>query len=187
MTFTFAILALWLVFYAYWLISALTTKRSIRTPQWRTGRLLRFLLIIVIFLLFRLQHRFQLFWRLQSFLNPTVRGIGVILCFLGFAFAVWARMTLGRNWGEPMSLKEGHELVTNGPYSVVRHPIYAGILLATLGTTLAISLLWFIVFILFCPYFVYSARTEEQLMMQQFPHAYPEYMKRTKALIPFVW
>ena len=101
-------------------------------------------------------------------------------------FAIWARIFIGRNWGMPMTLKEGHELVTTGPYSYVRHPIYAGILLAMLGSALVFGLWWFAIFFITAINFVYAAKKEEGLMLQQFPNAYPDYMKRTKMLIPFL-
>ena len=86
-----------------------------------------------------------------------------------------------------MSLKEGHELVTTGPYRLVRHPIYTGILTAVLGSTLVAGGFWLVLFLVAASFFVYSAKTEERLMMQQFPETYPDYKKRTHALIPFVW
>jgi protein-S-isoprenylcysteine O-methyltransferase Ste14 len=100
----------------------------------------------------------------------SVEGIaGLIVCMAGFALAVWARRHLGRNWGMPMSLKEGHELVTTGPYRYVRHPIYTGMLLAILGSALVNGPIWVVVFAGMAIYCVYCARTEESLMLKQFP------------------
>jgi protein-S-isoprenylcysteine O-methyltransferase Ste14 len=104
----------------------------------------------------------------------------------GFALAVWARRHLGRNWGMPMSLKQGHELLTTGPYRYVRHPIYTGMLLAVLGSALINGPIWVVVFVGGAIYCVYSARTEEGLMLQQFPEQYARYRGRTKAIIPFL-
>ena len=56
-----------------------------------------------------------------------------------WGFAVWARVHIGRNWGTPMTQKVEPELVTSGPYRLVRHPIYSGILIAGLGTAVALS------------------------------------------------
>ena len=106
----------------------------------------------------------------------------------GLAFAIWARHTLGRNWSGNPTVKEGHELVETGPYRLVRHPIYTGFLLAIAGTGIgrgqvrqlfifgtAFVLLWA------------KLRIEESLMLRQFPQTYPGYMKRTKALVPFLF
>lgn len=85
----------------------------------------------------------------------------------------------------PMSRKENPELVTSGPYAYVRHPIYAGILLAMLGSAIAASVVWVIPLTLFGAYFVYSARREEELMTRQFPAEYSAYMKRSSMLLPW--
>ena len=66
-------------------------------------------------------------------------ALGLVLFGLGLAFAIWARVHIGRNWGTPMTQKDEPELVTSGPYRLVRHPIYSGILLANIGTALAPS------------------------------------------------
>ena len=187
MYFARLVIALWLGFYAYWAISAIGVKKNVRKGPWWRGRSFRFLLLIFILLLFRLRNLGLLAHHRIPSSNPVIQTVGVALCVVGFAFAIWARMRLGRNWGEPMSLKEGHELVTTGPYRYVRHPIYTGILLAMLGSALVVSPVWLVAFLILGPYFIYSARTEERLMMQEFPHEYPGYMRRTKALIPFVW
>jgi protein-S-isoprenylcysteine O-methyltransferase Ste14 len=68
----------------------------------------------------------------------------------------------------------------------VRHPIYTGIMLAMLGSAIGESVIWVVLLIVFAPYFVYSARSEEELMCEQFPAQYPEYMRRTKMIVPFV-
>ena len=56
-----------------------------------------------------------------------------------------------------------------------------------LGSVFADGVGWLVVLVLFGIYFIYSAKTEEKIMLEQFPNEYPAYMKRTKALIPFVW
>jgi protein-S-isoprenylcysteine O-methyltransferase Ste14 len=112
--------------------------------------------------------------------------VGVILVVCGLGLAVYARVNLGRNWGMPMTRKEEPELVTSGPYRVVRHPIYSGILLGVFGTALATNLYWFIAFLILVGYFFYSATVEEKLMTESFPTAYPAYRAKTKMLIPYL-
>jgi protein-S-isoprenylcysteine O-methyltransferase Ste14 len=102
-------------------------------------------------------------------------------------FAVWARIHIGRNWGAPMTQKDEPELVTSGPYHLVRHPIYSGILVAGFGTATALSWVWLIAVLLAGLYFVYSATVEERFMTEQFPDAYPAYKRSTKMLVPFIF
>ena len=84
-------------------------------------------------------------------------------------------------------MKEHHELVTTGPYAYVRHPIYTGIMLATLGTALVGTIFGIVMFIVICVIFALRIGKEEKLMLELFPRQYPEYQKRTKRLVPFVW
>ena len=114
-------------------------------------------------------------------------GIGAVLVVGGLLFTVWAREHLGRNWSDVVTIKVDHELVVSGPYRVVRHPIYTGLLVAVLGTAiargewrglLAVALaLWA---------FWRKLRVEERLMREQFGAAYEEYSQRVAALIPLV-
>ena len=175
----------WLIFLAYWWISAVGVKRNIRRRSWRWEAAVRILLIAAIIALAR-QPGSRAFFRLSAASNSIEGTASLMLCIAGFALAVWARRHLGRNWGMPMSLKEGHELVTTGPYRYVRHPIYTGMLLAILGSGLATTRAWLAFFVWVGIYCLYSAWTEERLMLQQFPEQYAQYKKRTKAVIPFV-
>ncbi len=178
---------LWLLFAVYWLIAAIGVKRNIRTENrlQRTG--LRIALIVVILLFFRVPEIRQELQQLRNLDSQfAIQFAGLLLCVCGIGIAVWARLHLGRNWGHPMTLKAGHELVTSGPYRFVRHPIYMGILVAMLGSAL-VNPLWAVALVCATVYFVYCARTEERIMMRQFPIEYPEYRQRTKALMPFVW
>src|SRR5487761_1151273 len=114
-------------------------------------------------------------------------GIGLVLFALGLGFAIWGRLNIGRNWGTPMSRKDEPELVTSGPYRLVRHPIYSGILLAGLGTAVSLSWLWLIALALVGISFVYSATVEERYLTEQFPDTYPTYKRSTKMLVPLVF
>ena len=119
--------------------------------------------------------------------DSWLQGIGLALFVLGLALAVWARVYLGRNWGMPMSQKADPELVTTGPYRSIRHPIYSGIILAMIGTAMAVSLYWLVAVVLLGAYFIYSATVEERFMGGRFPDSYPEYKRSTKMLIPFIF
>jgi protein-S-isoprenylcysteine O-methyltransferase Ste14 len=119
--------------------------------------------------------------------DPWRAGLGLVFFALGLGFAVWARVHIGRNWGTPMSQKEEPELVTSGPYRLVRHPIYSGILVAGVGTAVALSWVWLIAVALAATYCVFSATVEERYLTEQFPDAYPAYKRATKMLAPFVF
>jgi hypothetical protein len=86
-----------------------------------------------------------------------------------------------------MSQKDDPELVTSGPYGLVRHPIDSGVLLAGVGTAVALSRLWLIAMVLAGIYFVYSATVEERYLTEQFPNDYPMYSRSTKILVPLIF
>ena len=115
----------------------------------------------------------------------TLDLAGLAVTVLGAVFAIWSRVTLGRNWSSVPQVKEQHELVVKGPYRIVRHPIYTGLILAVAGTGLAQDKgIWlFMLVLIFASYWL-KIRVEEKLMMETFPEEYPEYRRRVKALIP---
>lgn len=172
---------LWLAFVVIWLVAAQFNKRASAHAPWKTW--IARLAILALLVGVRLHSGDG---RLGTAAGPVRQWSGAVLVALGLGFAVWARVYLGRNWGMPMSLRAGHELVTRGPYAYVRHPIYTGILLALLGSTVALDPMWGWALVLFFAYFLYSARTEERMMAEQFPEAYAAYKARTRMLIPFV-
>jgi protein-S-isoprenylcysteine O-methyltransferase Ste14 len=118
--------------------------------------------------------------------DPWRAALGLVLFALGLGFAIWARVHIGRNWGTPMTRKDDPELVTSGPYHLVRHPIYSGILAAGVGTAVALSWFWLIAVALAGVYFLYSATVEERDLTEQFPETYAVYKRSTKMLVPFI-
>jgi protein-S-isoprenylcysteine O-methyltransferase Ste14 len=83
-----------------------------------------------------------------------------------------------------MSRKEQPELVTSGPYALIRHPIYTGLSLAMLGSAIVLNISWLLLLVPVGAYFVYSARREETVMLQLFPEQYAAYRGRTGMLAP---
>ena len=103
------------------------------------------------------------------------------------AVLVWARQTLGTNWSQTVAAKEDHELVTRGPYRLVRHPMYAGGLLSCIASAVVAGGPFVFAALILGPMFLWRVGAEDRLMTQQFPNEYPAYIRRTKALIPFIW
>jgi protein-S-isoprenylcysteine O-methyltransferase Ste14 len=172
----------WIAFWGYWLVAAMGTKPG--SHNWTRFAGFRVGIIVIVLLLLRLG---VLKGRQATVTDPLLWGIGLAAFALGLALAVWARVYLSGNWGMPMSQKVEPELVTTGPYRRVRHPIYSGIILAMIGTAIAVSVYWLIAIALFGGYFIYSAVMEERYMAGQFPDSYPGYKKSTKMLIPFLF
>jgi protein-S-isoprenylcysteine O-methyltransferase Ste14 len=176
----------WIAMIAVWIIGALGTKSTARSEP--AGR--------------RFGHMFMVVLGAWLFFTPRVPGIfrartvpdtlaifwlGVALTWIGIAFAIWARATLGRNWSGMVEVKQEHKLVIAGPYRIVRHPIYSGILLALLGTAFGIGeLRSFAALPLFFIAWRTKSRHEEQFMQQQFGQDYVTYQSKVKALIPGV-
>lgn len=112
---------------------------------------------------------------------------GAVLTAAGLLFTVWARRYLGRNWSGTVTLKSDHELVTTGPYGLVRHPIYTGLLLAFVGGAVARGTLAGVVSVLLAWLALWrKLRMEERWMREQFGPAYAAYSRRVPALIPFM-
>jgi protein-S-isoprenylcysteine O-methyltransferase Ste14 len=175
------IAGLWLLFVAYWAVAAVGAKRSASRRRWRREIGLRLVVILLIAALLQSRSLRQFLAETQrSASHPGILGwTGVALCLLGFSLAINARLHLGRNWGLPMSHKEQPELVTSGPYAVIRHPIYTGLILAMLGSAIGVNVFWAPLLVLVGAYFIYSARREETVMLQLFPEQYAAYMART--------
>ena len=186
--FNFPIAICWLVFIIFWIASSLGVKNNIQENNRQVSSYFKLMIpTAILILLFNTTRLRQL---LNYHILPVtlfVQTTGIFICALGVAFSIWARTHLGKNWGLPMAMKEKPDLVVTGPYHFIRHPIYTGISIAMLGSMVTVGFIWLISLILFCAYFIYSAKKEEKLMLLQFPKGYHDYIERTKMFIPFIY
>jgi len=179
--------AIWIVFLLYWQIKAIGTKSTQRMEP-AASRILRvFIFGIAIAILSTT--RIPLPWLYLQFWPQGLLSfwLGAAVTIAGLLFAVWARVHLGTNWSRSVTIKQGHELISTGPYAVVRHPIYTGILTGFLGTAIAVSQLRaFLAFALVFVALWIKFRIEEQWMRSQFGDAYAAYARKTAALVPYI-
>jgi len=177
----------WVIFVVVWLVGAISTKRAIyresnaeRVQYW-------LMLVIGYFLVIKSSSLPSPFDWLVVPHTRSSAWIGAFLCVCGLVFAIWARVILGRNWSGVITLKEGHEFIEHGPYRVVRHPIYTGIVAMFTGTVVAIGYFGgFLGLLLVFVSFLLKLTREEDLMLKHFPDQYAVYQIRVKRIIPFL-
>ena len=116
----------------------------------------------------------------------ALAGLGLAIC--GAGLSIWARLILGENWSNFPSLKQNHALIVTGPYRLVRHPIYTGLLIALLGSALQYGLIRSFLAVLSCAVGLYlKVSVEEEFMVQRFGEAYLRYRRDVSTLVPFVF
>jgi protein-S-isoprenylcysteine O-methyltransferase Ste14 len=187
LVYRYAFPAMWLCWMVYWWAASRDVKSTVRRES-LSSRLLHIVPLAIAVLLFCVQSVPVAF--LDERFLPLARWpfwLGLLLTAGGLLFTVWARLHLGKNWSGTVTIKKGHELITSGPYALVRHPIYAGLLLAFLGSALALGD-WrgVLAFALAAGALWRKLRLEERWMRQEFGDAYQAYSQRVAALVPFV-
>jgi protein-S-isoprenylcysteine O-methyltransferase Ste14 len=178
----------WIAFLLYWRIKAARTKTTQRGEPAASGilRALAFLFVIVLLSI----PRIPLPWLYRQLWPSGIWPfwIGAAVTVAGLLFAVWARHHLASNWSSSVTIKQGHELITSGPYALVRHPIYTGILTGFLGTAIALSQVRGVIgFVLIFVVLWAKLRTEEEWMRSQFGETYATYAHQTAALVPYLF
>ena len=175
----------WLVFLAYWFVSALKLKK-VKQRQARGERLVQIAFMVVAYALV-FKDTLGRGWLGTRFLpaSDAIGKIGLALAGVGVAFAIWARWHLGENWSSTVTLKEEHELVRSGPYRYIRHPIYTGMLIALAGTVLALAeYRGLIALTMAMLSFYLKARKEERFLSQEFGESFREHARHTGMFLP---
>jgi protein-S-isoprenylcysteine O-methyltransferase Ste14 len=181
----FCWLLLILVWFLGWLYNVARARRVVRgssNPAF-FGLQGSLAVVVVVFLLQRFVP--MAVWRSISFWNPVLAVAGSIILVVSTLFTLWSRWTLGTMWTARPSIKEQHELRTDGPYHITRHPIYTGLMGMLLGTMLAAGfgglLVAFVVAGLYC---AFKIRTEESLLIETFGDRYRVYKRQVPAILP---
>lgn len=182
------IAGIWAAWLITWLVSAADTKPTVY-HEGIASRASHHLPVIVGGLMLAIPHLLGATLA-QPFhvRTPEWFWTSVALLVGGLGFAILARVYLGRNWSGFVTVKRDHELIRSGPYAVVRHPIYSGLILALLGTVLAIDR-WsaLLGLALMIAGLIRKMTIEEQIMIKQFGGAYVQYRNRVSSLMPFIF
>lgn len=176
---------LWVVLGAFWLFAAFRrTRAQKREPT--VERLAHVLVMVAASYL--LCYREPWWGILNRRFVPQADWIawaGVTLTAAGVAVAIWARRHLGKYWSAEVTIRSGHELIRTGPYARIRHPIYTGMMLALVGTALAIGEYRAIVALAITMFgFVRKAKKEESFLAGQFGAAFEEHRRLTGFFLP---
>jgi protein-S-isoprenylcysteine O-methyltransferase Ste14 len=190
-----AIYGVWVVWALSWLAAAVWANRTVKRPgvSWRS--IYRVPEVLGFALLLGFVGRIDTQGHLHAYdqttlwhVPPVLAALMVALCIAGFAFAWWARLHLGRLWSGTVTRKEGHHVVDTGPYRIVRHPIYTGILVSAFATVVirASSAALAGALFLLAGFWI-KARLEENFLRAELgTEAYDAYARRTAMLVPFL-
>jgi protein-S-isoprenylcysteine O-methyltransferase Ste14 len=180
--------ALWIAWLVYWRVSA-TGVKAVRRRESALSRAAHLVPLAIAGLLLWIPTIAGGGILFRLFMPQTLVSYwtGTLLLALGLAFSVWARVYLGRNWSATVTVKEDHELIRGGPYALVRHPIYSGLLLAFIGSAIARAQWRGVLAVLIVLVALWrKLRLEERFMSETFGDEYRRYREHTAALIPYL-
>jgi protein-S-isoprenylcysteine O-methyltransferase Ste14 len=181
----YAIPALWIAWLLYWSIAALGAKTTLRVESF-SSQLSHFVPLVLGVALLTTPH-LPFAWLATRFLPrfATWFWLGLTLVVVGLGFSVAARIWLGGNWSGKVTLKQDHELIRSGPYRWARHPIYTGLLVAIIGSAVALGE-WrgLIALALITAAFLRKIAVEERFLTRQFGATYARYRAEVPALVP---
>jgi len=179
---------LWLAWLAYWIVAARSTKPA-RRSETIASRASYLAPLLAGGMLLGWQHCRWGFLSARFVPNtPLAYWLGTLLLAAGLIFASWGRRHLADNWSSSVALMQDHELIRSGPYAIVRHPIYTGLLVAILGTAI-VEGEWraLVAVALFAAAFVRKLAIEERFLAEIFPEQYARYRTEVPTLIPPVY
>ncbi len=176
---------LWIGWIVSWIAASVWTSRTVGSPG-AGAHLLYRLLLTAGAVLMMLSDRQTRVLPLLPAPGPFEAWTLVAVTACGLTFTWWARLRIGRLWSSNITLKTGHYVVDTGPYAIVRHPIYSGLILAALATALARDLLAAIAGAALITIGCWiKARIEERLLRNELgADAYAAYARRVPMLVP---
>ena len=182
--------ALGIVMYGVWR----GTQRKAGRTTGRTGHFLRsfwfYLFSLVLFFSIAYFGWKPLPWAIPQTARAWMLIVGMLLYFPGMAFTLWGRLALGKNYfvstGFGAQLFEDHQLITSGPFAMVRHPMYAGLILAAIGACLIYMTWTTLYFAFFAPLTLVRAMREEHALAEEFGEQWRDYCKRVPMIFPRV-
>jgi protein-S-isoprenylcysteine O-methyltransferase Ste14 len=180
--------ALWLLWLMSWGIAAFWSAPTVKQPSsralWFAHRLLLWLGVLLLFGILSPRHMALTdLWRLPN----RWKWLLDIVVAAGFAFAWWARIAIGKLWSADVARKQDHVVVESGPYALVRHPIYTGILLSAFATAaIEGTLVAWVGAAVMAGAWYWKARQEEDFLREELGPAYDDYAGRVAMLVPFL-
>jgi protein-S-isoprenylcysteine O-methyltransferase Ste14 len=182
----FAIILLWALFALSWLVAAWWSAPTDKHIGFRAEVSYRAVLLIGGLIFAVPAHNYHGPLRLWV-VTPMQAWICAAAIALGFAFSWWARVSLGPLWSGNVARKDDHRVIDTGPYAIVRHPIYTGILLAVFATCAAKGTVWGIIGAVIIAVGLWmKARLEEKWLSRELdPGAYDAYRRRVSMLVPW--
>jgi protein-S-isoprenylcysteine O-methyltransferase Ste14 len=182
-----AIQGLWTLLWGYWAVSALRSRRS-RRGQGSAWYLIHLVMVLPAYLL-PLVGVYRIGFLAERMMprSELAELCGMLLVAMGVGFAVWARKHLGSYWSANVTIKNKHRLIRTGPYRLVRHPIYTGLLTALIGTAIVIGQWHALVAVgIAVIAMIRKIRLEERWLGQHMVEEYRRYQAETRALVPLV-
>ena len=173
----------WAAWVVSWIVAAIWSSRTKARANFGAELPYRIVTVIgLVLLFFRPRRGLLTLWSAP----PAAQWGLVALIVAGFAFCWWARLHLGRLWSGTVTLKTDHRIVDTGPYRLVRHPIYTGLILSAAATgALRASAISFVGVLVIVLGFWLKARLEERWLREQLgAEAYDAYARRTGMLFP---
>jgi protein-S-isoprenylcysteine O-methyltransferase Ste14 len=178
----------WVAFWIYWTFRELRWRRSKRKAA-LTFTVLNSGLLYLGFIMVLLGRSAPSLLGLLLLPQATpIQITGTVFAIVGVGFAIWSRQSLSNNWSRNVAILENQQFIHSGSYTIVRHPIYTGILLALLGSTLVSSTLGSLLGFVFAIISLWQkARMEEKLLITEFGQQYVNYQREVRFLIPFIY